>query len=643
MQRWIRDLTLARKFSLVGLFTLLMLAIPSVIALRQAASDVAFARQEYAGLAPVRAALRAVQVTQQHRGLANAVLAGNADMAAQREGKRDEVAKALQALRAAVAGLGDEALDRHAGAVASDWAALAPAVDGSSVTPAESFARHTRLVVAQLELLQDITHVSGIVLHPDAAGYFLQGGMLDHLPAVTEALGQLRARGTALLTRGEAGPEDRLQLGSLRQQAGDALARTRKALALASRHDAGVKQAISAALAAATAGADAAFKLAEEQIVKAEKLAYPAKDFFAVTTQAVDQQFQLIEAGLSALDALFQASIARAQWHFALILGGIALLGGAVAWLLWVVAASTTRAVREAADLAAAVAAGDLTRRVRAEGRDEVASLMQALTRMNDSLAQVVGSVRENADNVATASSQIAQGNQDLSGRTEQQASALQETAAAMEELGSTVRQNADNARQANQLAQNASTVAQQGGTVVGEVVETMRGIHESSRRIADIIGTIDGIAFQTNILALNAAVEAARAGEQGRGFAVVAGEVRTLAQRSAEAAREIKSLISASVERVEHGNALAQRAGTTMDEVVGAIRRVSDIVGEISAASSEQSRGVGQVGEAVTQMDQTTQQNAALVEQSAAAAESLSQQARRLADSVAAFRLAAS
>jgi methyl-accepting chemotaxis protein len=241
---------------------------------------------------------------------------------------------------------------------------------------------------------------------------------------------------------------------------------------------------------------------------------------------------------------------------------------------------------------------------------------------------------------VATASSQIAQGNHDLSQRTEEQASALQQTAATMDELGTTVRTTADSAQQASQLALNASHTASQGGAVVGQVVDTMRGINASSRKISDIIGVIDGIAFQTNILALNAAVEAARAGEQGRGFAVVAGEVRSLAQRSAQAAREIKSLITDSVEQVDKGTALVDQAGTTMTDIVSAIGRVNDIVAEISAASHEQSLGVGQVGTAVTQMDQVTQQNAALVEESAAAAESLRQQADQLVQATAVFKL---
>ncbi|MBT9553260.1 MAG: Tar ligand binding domain-containing protein [Hydrogenophaga sp.] len=295
----------------------------------------------------------------------------------------------------------------------------------------------------------------------------------------------------------------------------------------------------------------------------------------------------------------------------------------------------------EAAALAQSVAAGDLSFRVDVRPGDST-SLMAHLKAMQESLAKVVANVRQNAESVATASAQIAQGNADLSSRTEQQASALEETSASMEQMGSIASQNADNARQASQLAASASTVAVEGGEVVGQVVQTMKDINDSSKKINDIIGVIDGIAFQTNILALNAAVEAARAGEQGRGFAVVAAEVRNLAQRSAEAAKEIKGLIMASVDRVEQGTALVDRAGSTMQEVVSSIRRVTDIVGEISSASNEQSAGVGQVSEAVSQMDQATQQNAALVEESAAAASSLRGQAEQLVQAVAVFRLRA-
>ncbi len=316
----------------------------------------------------------------------------------------------------------------------------------------------------------------------------------------------------------------------------------------------------------------------------------------------------------------------------------IALAAATLAGVL--VTRAITGPIGQALRLAESVASGDLTLHIDASGRDEVSQLLRALGRMNHSLGEIVTQVRQGSDSIATGSAQIATGNADLSQRTEQQASALQQTAASMEQLNSTVRQNADNATQANELAQGASTVAIKGGEVVDQVVATMRSINDSSKKIADIIGVIDGIAFQTNILALNAAVEAARAGEQGRGFAVVASEVRSLAGRSAEAAKEIKGLISASVDRVEHGSVLVDQAGATMAEVVAAIKRVSHIVGEISHASSEQSAGVAQVGEAVSHMDHSTQQNAALVEESAAAAESLKRQAQQLVRSVAVFKL---
>ncbi len=312
---------------------------------------------------------------------------------------------------------------------------------------------------------------------------------------------------------------------------------------------------------------------------------------------------------------------------------GLLAFSGYMAHLLKRRVADSRRVVERVRD-------GDLTVPVVDGARDEFSPLLASMAEMQQALTRVVSTVRGGSDSVATAAAEIAQGNNDLSARTEQQASALEETAASMDELGATVRQNADHAQQASQFARSASDVAARGGEVVAQVVRTMRGIDESSGRIAEITGVIDGIAFQTNILALNAAVEAARAGEQGRGFAVVASEVRSLAQRSAEAAKEIKGLITASVERVRQGSELADQAGETMTEVVDSIRRVTEVVSEISVASREQSAGVGQVGDAVTQMDQVTQQNAALVQQSAAAADALRAQADRLVAAVAVFRL---
>jgi len=311
-----------------------------------------------------------------------------------------------------------------------------------------------------------------------------------------------------------------------------------------------------------------------------------------------------------------------------------------LALFAWYITRTLQRRIRLSSTVAESVRDGELGLHVHDAERDEFSPLLAALRDMQRSLSKVVSDVRSSAESVARASVQISQGNSDLSQRTELQAGTLQTTAASMEELSAAVRQNADSAQHANQLAQGASDVASRGGEVVGQVVQTMKGINDSSRRIVDIIGVIDGIAFQTNILALNAAVEAARAGEQGRGFAVVASEVRSLAGRSAEAAKEIKTLISASVQTVEQGSLLVDQAGTTMVQIVDAIQRVTDIIGEISSASSEQSQGVSQVGDAVTMMDHATQQNAALVEESAAAAASLSAQAQNLVRAMAVFKL---
>ncbi|HEY1399636.1 methyl-accepting chemotaxis protein [Roseateles sp.] len=358
----------------------------------------------------------------------------------------------------------------------------------------------------------------------------------------------------------------------------------------------------------------------------------------ALLTAVRDYNDYAAKAGVEVATAFTAQGEAQRRWLTLISLAAVVVAAG----LGWQITRSLMTALgTEPAQLAAAahrIAAGDL-RPVDGALPAPAGSVLASMGAMQSQLVTLIGQVRGSAEQIAIASTQIAQGNNDLSARTEQQASAIEETAASMEQLSATVRQNADNAREANQLALNASEVASRGGEVVGQVVETMRGINDSSRRIADIIGVIDGIAFQTNILALNAAVEAARAGEQGRGFAVVAAEVRSLASRSAGAAKEIKQLIGDSVARVEQGTGLVDQAGATMTEVVGAIRRVSDIVGEISVASAEQSVGVTQVGEAITQMDRATQQNAALVEESAAAADSMSQQAAEMVGAVAVFR----
>jgi methyl-accepting chemotaxis protein len=366
-----------------------------------------------------------------------------------------------------------------------------------------------------------------------------------------------------------------------------------------------------------------ALKPADEHHTKATALLDNVETGVIKTTRMV---FDKVEASMRSVLVVLAAGFA-----VSLVLGGL---------VAWRISRSIVGPVDEARHFATRIADGDLTHRLEVSGRDEVAEMGLALQRMQASLATIVGQVHQASENIQVASSEVASGNADLSQRTEQTASNLQQAASSMTQLTGTVKQSADSARQANQLACSAAEVAQRGGHVVSQVVSTMDEITASSRKIGDIIGVIDGIAFQTNILALNAAVEAARAGEQGRGFAVVAAEVRSLAQRSAEAAREIKGLIGSSVDKVEAGSRLVADAGATMTEIVGSVQRVTDIIGEITAASSEQSDGIGQVNHAVTQLDQMTQQNAALVEQSAAAAESLKDQAARLSQVVASFQL---
>ena len=378
--------------------------------------------------------------------------------------------------------------------------------------------------------------------------------------------------------------------------------------------------------------------LAEDNKPEANKVlleeTLPTLDAVQDTIRSIVKlQTEMVEAG----GADVQQRIASTR-SLMIGLGLLAVLMGSA--FSWWITRSITRPILDAVKVAQTVAAGDLTSRIEVSSKDETGQLLQALKDMNTSLVGIVGNVRASTDTIATASGQIAAGNQDLSSRTEQQASSLEETAASMQELTSTVKQNADNARQANQLAVSASSVAVRGGAVVSQVVGTMGAINTSSKKIVDIIGVIDGIAFQTNILALNAAVEAARAGEQGRGFAVVAAEVRNLAQRSAAAAKEIKTLIGDSVDKVEEGSRQVQEAGKTMDEIVDSVRRVTDIMAEIQAASQEQTQGIEQINQAITQMDQVTQQNAALVEEAAAAAQSLQEQAGGLSQVVSVFRL---
>jgi methyl-accepting chemotaxis protein len=639
MNRLLGRLSLSGKFLLLALLAVAMLAVPTVLHVQSTMSDLRQASREELGLQPATELLKLIRLTQQHRGLSNGALGGNADAASQRATVQQAVEASWAAAREKLALLGNSEDVKNLETLQQRFKALADEVAAKRIPASQSFKVHTELITEELDLLYDLAVDAELVLHPIATGYFLQDALLRSLPTLTETLGQMRGAGMGLLVRGEASAQDRSRL-----QAQMALAKLRaqevqRALRMASE-DPNVAAALSDLAPQAKAALELGLSLVDSKLVSADTLSHPGADYWAQMTKVIDAQFKLGDRALEYLQLDLSTHVTKLQKALWLSLAWIAAILLGSFWLMFAVWRQTTGSLRQAVSVAEAVATGDLSHQVEASGQDEVAQVLRALGRMTHSLSQVVAVVRGNAEQVATASAQIAQGNHDLSSRTEEQASSLQQTAASMDELGSTVSQNADNARQANQLAQGASNVAARGGQAVGEVVATMHQISASAKQIADIIGTIDGIAFQTNILALNAAVEAARAGEQGRGFAVVAAEVRSLAQRSAAAAREIKGLITTSVERVEQGRTQVDRAGATMEEIVSAIKRVSDIMGEISTASVEQSSGVSQVGQAMSQMDQATQQNAALVEQSAAAAESLRGQALELQRAVSSFRL---
>jgi methyl-accepting chemotaxis protein len=603
-------------------------------------ADIASAKHEVSGLHPIQEVMKLTQLSQQHRGLSGGALAGNEAQAAARQNKEAEVSQVYAAAKAAVAALGNAKLDALVAKIGNDWKALSAAVAAKSIAGPESFARHTALIADQLSLSEDIVNATGIALDPTAAGYYLQSAVLQHMPRVTEGLGQMRARGNALLVKGSATPQDKGRLEALGIGIRVSMQAARKAIDLAIAANPALGAKVGEAMTKAVSATDEGLRMVDEKVIQAEVLNHPPAEYFAATTKTIDVQFALINIAFEALRQQLDDTVSKAQRELLLGVSAIAALTALAAWVMMVIITTTTSSVSLALRLAKGVADGDLSQQIVAKGNDEMGSLLHALASMQSSLSRVVTTVRSGSEGVATASAEIAQGNNDMSARTESQASALEQTAASMEELSGTVRQNADSARAANQLALNASGVAVKGGEVVAQVVDTMRGINASSHKISDIIQVIDGIAFQTNILALNAAVEAARAGEQGRGFAVVASEVRSLAGRSADAAKEIKMLINASVERVEHGTALVDQAGTTMTEVVSSIKRVTDIMGEISAASNEQALGVAQVGEAVKQMDEVTQQNAALVEEMAAAASSLKNQALDLVEAVSVFKL---
>ncbi|HQQ71513.1 MAG TPA: methyl-accepting chemotaxis protein, partial [Alicycliphilus sp.] len=505
----------------------------------------------------------------------------------------------------------------------------------------QSLARHTQLVARLMEFSDRLLHTSGLSTSDRRDTQALIQAALQQLPMLGEQLGQMRAMGTGALARGELPPENRGQLRALRARADELDAASQASLQRATQQAPELTAGLSQALAGEKTGVNQALRLVDDGLLDAVELQLPATRYFDTLTAAIESVNALGGRATDALLGLVRDQATAAQRALWLMVGTLAILLLLALALATAFVRSITRPLTQAVGLARAVAEGDLSGADRPHGSNEVGQLIAAQQQMRAQLRPIVAQVRSGSEGVALASGEIAQGNLDLSGRTEAQASALEQTAASMEQLSATVQHNAESARQASALAERTRDMAHQGGASVEQVVGTMRGVHEATQQMADIIQVIDGIAFQTNLLALNAAVEAARAGEQGRGFAVVAGEVRSLAGRSGEAAKQIRTLIETSRARVNAGNQQAEAAGQTMAEVVRSMQRLNALVGQISTASQEQANGVAQVGEAVTALDQVTQQNAALVEEMAAAAAGLSGQAQGLVQAVAVFRTA--
>jgi methyl-accepting chemotaxis protein len=634
-------MNLSQKFIALGFIATLMVLLPSALYFKRSMSDIDAAKREVSGGGSLVVLNKVIQLTQTHRGVSASMLSGNEELAARRPDLRDKLGKAMDALDTEFKQAGASSkVQAHWADLRRRWITLEQGVASRQLKTPESTKLHTQLIAGELLLSEEVLDEYGLSLDPDVDTYFLIQASLVNMPWVAENLGVMRAMGSSFLSQRTIPLEGRATLQALQKRAREVQGEMFRNLKKATDTNSSMKLDLEGKAETGRAAVDRALSLADKELINATDLTLPAPVYFDEFTKTIDGLFEFNSLAMQAMTGALDQRVGNLHRTEFMMLGLLLVGMGVAVSLSFVFVRSITLPVREAVTVARAVADGDLQVQVPVRGSNELGQLMLALSEMKDHLAQVVRKVREGSEGVATASAEIDSGNHDLSARTESQASSLEETAASMEQLSDTVKQNATSAAQANQLAMSASTVAVKGGDVVGKVVETMKHINDSSKQIADIISVIDGIAFQTNILALNAAVEAARAGEQGRGFAVVASEVRSLAGRSAKAAKEIKTLITASVDRVAQGTALVDQAGATMTEVVASIRRVTDIMSQISAASNEQSLGVSQVGQAVTQMDQVTQENAALVEQMAAAASSLKSQAQELVHTVATFKL---
>jgi len=630
-------LRLLPKFAVLTTVFVLPLAWTTGLLLHELDRSIAASRLERSGAAQLIKLEEIVQQLQLHRAYQHMYVMGNADA----ERKAQEVQKNVNGLTAAMDASSVIFVERYDNgawkAFKGAWSALQRRL--SATKDRKLYADETALIGQLTQLGALVADRTDLTHDPETETYRLAALFAGSLPRVAERVADIGARGAAYIDSGLMEANEEVLLGSTVMLTQSDVAALPEQFEALFRDRPALKRRLADAV-RVDAGITTFLARARSEVLNSFN--QTSGDEFVLAAKAVlDDLYRSSAASAALFDALLQARIDDAVMHRNLIVAGIVGILALAAYFLIGFYLSFSSGVRQLSQALKCTTAGDLSSRIRIDGKDEIAALLHGFVRMNDGLAGIVRQVRAGSNTIALASEEIAVGNQNLSMRTEEQASSLEETAASMEELSSTVRQNAASAQQANQLAQAASRVARDGGDVVQRVVGTMTTIERSAGEIVDIVGIVDSIAFQTNILALNAAVEAARAGEQGRGFAVVAAEVRTLAQRSALAAKEIKTLIDGTVAQLEEGSGHATRAGKTMGEIVASIDHVAIIMQEITAAGHEQQRGIEHIAQAMTQMDGITQQNAALVEQAAAAAESMHQQTGKLSETVAIFRVA--
>lgn len=638
--RLMARLTITRKLVLLSMLFLIPLCGALFAVLNQSVQSIRDTQDETRGLRLVSLALDFMRETQVRRGAANGLLLGNASFKPTFESADGKAAQHLSTLLSESAAVTSFDVAPDAKKLDEAWQQIRKL--GLDTPAGPLFDRHTALVKQTRLFIGDVADHSSLALDPEAGSYYLINLMVGPMPKLAELGALARGRGAGIIAQG--GFSDAAQqadLAALAEQIQDGLEAIRRDMARVVHGAPAYKDRVDAATKQLGA-MDNFYRTLKVSMLGSSGITIDAKAYFAEGTAAIEAVSSVNREFTAMAGAMLDQRVAHAERQLLLlVVVALVTVGGAL-YLFAGFSHGMREDVRDVANLVERINGGDLRVHIDAQGRDELSDVKRHLMTLVQAWRGIIGDTKDSAQNVLVAAGQIAQGNADLSQRTEEQASSLEQTAASMEELTSIVQQNAGNAAEASTLATDAANIAVVGGKTVVRMRDTMSEIESDSRRIVDIIAVIDSIAFQTNILALNAAVEAARAGELGRGFAVVAGEVRTLAQRAANSAKEIRVLISQSADRVASGTALATEAASTIDDVVNAVQRVTTVMDEISRASHEQSSGIAQVNQAVTQMDQVTQQNAALVEEAAAAAQALQEQAERMEQTVSVFRLAA-